>query len=103
MTTKRKIRSTARRLLLAGAVTAGVLVPASAAVAQEYPTPSTTPPVPSTSSTQVSSGGASTGGTLPVTGGELAGMTLAGLGVTGAGVALVAAARRRPQRVEARS
>jgi hypothetical protein len=101
------IRRKLRRVLAAGAIVVGaLLVPAGAALAQDdtYPTPSSTPTTPSSvggSSTQVDVP-ADPGGTLPVTGGQLAGLTLAGLGVTGVGVALVVLARR-PQRARAQA
>lgn len=109
MTTTSKFTKRALRLLAAGTVVAGVLLPA-AAMAQEggdeYPTPSSTPDVPSTVPATAVPGGTSTsvergdgGGSLPVTGGQIAGLTLIGLGITGAGVVMVRLGRR-PVRVE---
>jgi hypothetical protein len=105
MKTTSRIRKRALRLLAAGTVAAGVMLPA-VAMAQEdpYPTPSSTPEVPSTVPDTVTPGGAAVetaggGGTLPVTGGQIAGLTLIGLGITGAGVVLVRLGRR-PARVE---
>lgn len=104
-----RIQKRALRLLAAGTVAAGVMLPAVALAQQggdQYPTPSSTPELPSTvpedllipggSSTTETSGG---GGSLPVTGGQIAGLTLIGLGITGAGVVMVRLGRR-PARVE---
>ncbi|MGQ0802702.1 MAG: hypothetical protein ACT4PI_02385 [Actinomycetota bacterium] len=102
-----RIQKRALRLLAAGTVAAGVMLPAVALAQQggdPYPTPSSTPTVPSTAS-QPTAGGTSTtetsggGGSLPVTGGQIAGLTLIGLGITGAGVVMVRLGRR-PARVE---
>jgi uncharacterized surface anchored protein len=92
------------KLLGAAAIVGGVMAP-TAALAQDYPTPSSSP----TATTGPSSvEGASVrgaqvtrpsrrGSTLPFTGGEIAALTLVGLGVTGAGVVLVGFGRRRTQ------
>jgi len=103
-----RIQKRALRLLAAGTVVAGVMLPAVALAQQggdEYPTPSSTPEVPSTAS-QATTGGSTAvetsgggGGSLPVTGGQIAGLTLIGLGITGAGVVMVRLGRR-PARVE---
>jgi hypothetical protein len=107
MSSMSKIRKRSLRLLAAGTVAAGVMLPA-VALAQDdtYPTPTTTPTVETTtpSGQQVTTGGATTsvdagGGALPVTGGQIAGLTLIGLGITGAGVVMVRLGRR-PVRVE---
>jgi hypothetical protein len=111
MTTTSKFTRRALRLLAAGTVAAGVSLPAVAMAQQggdEYPTPSSTPEVPSTvpetavpggTSTSVERGADGGGGSLPVTGGQIAGLTLIGLGITGAGVVMVRLGRR-PARVE---
>jgi hypothetical protein len=89
----------ARRLLVAGAIAAGVMVP-SAAVAQEYPTPTDPPSVTADPGAGSSSSVTDPGGTrLPVTGGQVAGLTLIGLGAAGAGAVLVRIGRR-PVRAE---
>ncbi|MGH9048252.1 MAG: hypothetical protein ACRDY4_00815 [Acidimicrobiia bacterium] len=99
---RRTITQRALRLIAAGAVVTGVMLPAAALAQQDpvYPTPSSTPEV--TNPPAVAGGGASTSvepvgarETLPFTGGEIAGLTLIGLGVTGAGVAMVRIGRRR--------
>ena len=100
------IRSKLRRVLATGAIVVGaLLIPAGAALAQDdtYPTPTNPPTVSSVggSSTQLDQP-TDSGGELPVTGGQLAGLTIAGLGITGAGVALVVLARR-PQRARAQA
>lgn len=103
-----RIHKRALRLLAAGTVAAGVMLPAVALAQEggdEYPTPSSTPEVPSTVPGTVTAGGSTAvdtsggGGSLPVTGGQIAGLTLIGLGVTGAGVVMVRLGRR-PARVE---
>ena len=108
MSTMSKVRKRALRLLAAGTITAGVMLPAVAMAQEggdEYPTPSTTPNVPSTVPDTAVPAGSSTGetvgggGSLPVTGGQIAGLTLIGLGITGAGVVMVRLGRR-PVRVE---
>jgi hypothetical protein len=102
----------ALRIMAAGAVAAAVLAPA-AAVGQEYPTPNSVPTVsadPGGSNPGASrpdagarsrgtetSGTGSDSGTLPVTGGDAAGLALIGLGITGAGLVLVRLARRPAQ------
>ena len=107
MRTTSKIKKRALRLFAAATVAAGVMLPVVAVAPEggdEYPTPSSTPTVPSTAS-PATAGGASTttvssgGGSLPVTGGQIAGLTLIGLGITGAGVVMVRLGRR-PARVE---
>ena len=105
-----RIQKRALRLLAAGTVVAGVMLPAVALAQEggdEYPTPSSTPEVPSTVPDDVVTPGGQTavetsggGGSLPVTGGQIAGLTLIGLGITGAGVVMVRLGRR-PARVEA--
>jgi hypothetical protein len=105
MSTTRKIRKRALQLLAAATVSIGVMLPAAAlAQTDPYPTVPTNPPVttvpsPGGTSTSIDTGGGG-GGSLPVTGGQIAGLTLIGLGVTGAGVVMVRLGRRRPVRVE---
>jgi hypothetical protein len=111
MSTTSKFTKRALRLLAAATVSAGVFVPAVAMAQEggdEYPTPSSTPAVPSTgsagaggvSATEDPGGVSATedpggaGGSLPVTGGQIAGLTLIGLGITGAGVVMVRLGRR---------
>lgn len=117
MGTKSKFTRRVLRLLAAGTVAAGVSLPVVAMAQEggdEYPTPTSTPEVPTTvptvpggTSTQIDrgapgdggGGGGGGGGVLPVTGGQIAGLTLIGLGITGAGVVMVRLGRR-PARVE---
>ena len=93
------IRSKLRRVFATGAIVVGaLLIPAGAALAQDdtYPTPTDPPTVTSVagSSTQLDQpADPGTGGTLPVTGGQLAGLALIGLGVTGAGVIMLGLGR----------
>jgi hypothetical protein len=110
MSTTSRFEKRVLRVVAAGTVALGALLPA-AAMAQEggdeYPTPSSTPEVPSTVPETAVPGGITTsldtggggGGALPVTGGQIAGLTLIGLGITGAGV-VMARLGRRPARVE---
>ena len=113
MSTTSTIKNRALRFLAAATVTGAVMLP-TVALAQDdsYPTPTTTPTVDTTtpSGDQVVPGGSTTseqvggeqvggGGALPVTGGQIAGLTLIGLGITGAGVVMVRLGRR-PVRVE---
>ena len=104
MRTTRKIRIRALQLLVAAIVGIGAMLPV-VALAQEdpYPTVPTNPPVATTitpggTSTSIDTGGGG-GEFLPVTGGQIAGLTLIGLGVTGAGFVMVKLGRR-PVRVE---
>jgi hypothetical protein len=102
MSNSRTIRKRLLGVTAAAAVVAGVMLPA-AALAQEdpvYPAPTSTPVVTDPAQT----GGASASRaetvavseeTLPVTGGQIAGLALIGLGVTGAGVGMVRIGRRR--------
>lgn len=89
------------KFLGVAAVVGGVMAPA-AALAQDYPTPSSTPTVGEggvggAQATRPASSGGSGGSTLPLTGGEIAALSLVGIGVTGAGAVLVAVGRRRTQ------
>jgi hypothetical protein len=89
------------RLIATAAVVGGVMVPA-AALAQEYPSP-TTDPTPTTAHTgsQTAATPASPvstkvqTGTLPFTGGQLAGLTVAGLGAVGVGLVFLRFGRKR--------
>jgi hypothetical protein len=111
MSTTSKFTKRALRLLAAGTVAAGASLPAVAMAQEggdEYPTPTSTPDVPSTVpeapvpggiSTSVERGDGGGGGALPVTGGQIAGVTLIGLGITGAGLVMLRLGRR-PARVE---
>jgi hypothetical protein len=97
---KRRIR----KFLGAVAVVGGVLAP-TAALANDYPTPSSTPTVDSVAVsgaqvTRPASSGGSGGSTLPFTGGEIAALALAGASVTGAGVVLVGIGRRRRAQIQ---
>ncbi|MGH8983317.1 MAG: hypothetical protein ACRDY6_05510 [Acidimicrobiia bacterium] len=101
MSTKRTITQRALRVVAAGAVVAGVMLPAAAVAQQDpvYPTPTSTPKV--TEPPRVSGAARpaverpTRQDTLPVTGGQIAGLALIGLGITGAGVAMVRIGRRR--------
>lgn len=101
MSSRRTITQRALRLVAAGAVVAGVMLPAAAVAQQDpvYPTPSSTPEVTNpprgSSGSSTSIDVSSSQETLPFTGGEIAGLTMIGLGVTGAGVAMVRIGRRR--------
>jgi hypothetical protein len=101
MSSRRTITQRALRLIAAGAVVTGVMLPAAAVAQQDpvYPTPSDPPQVADASGSSGSPGApvetATYEDTLPVTGGQIAGLALIGLGVTGAGVAMVRIGRRR--------
>jgi hypothetical protein len=96
---RQRLHRRGRRLLAAAAVAAGVMVP-TALAAQEYPTPDDPPSVatdpsdPADPAVSDPSATGSGGSTLPVTGGQIAGLTLIGLGAAGAGVVLVRMGRR---------
>jgi hypothetical protein len=92
------------KFLGAVAVVGGVLVP-TAALADDYPTPASTPTVEpgrvgGAQATRPASSGGSGGSSLPFTGGEIAALALAGAGVTGAGVVLVGLGRRRRAEIQ---
>jgi hypothetical protein len=87
--------------MAAGAVVVGVMLPAAALAQQDpvYPTPSSAPtvtePAREAAPTTSARPPVVSEEKLPVTGGQIAGLTLIGLGVTGAGVAMVRIGRRR--------
>jgi len=102
MSNGRTIGRRVLRVTAAAAVVGGVMLPAAALAQQDpvYPTPTSTPVV--TDPAQAAGSSASrtqtvavSEETLPVTGGQIAGLALIGLGVTGAGVAMVRIGRRR--------
>jgi hypothetical protein len=97
MGTKRTITQRALRLVAAGAVVTGVMLPVAAVAQQDpvYPAPPSTPEVTDPGTVSSDSGEVTVyEDTLPVTGGQIAGLALIGLGVTGAGVAMVRLGRR---------
>jgi len=98
MSSSRRITQRALRLVAAGAVVMGVMLPAAALAQQDpvYPTPGSTPEVNDPGGVSSTSAETTTyEDTLPVTGGQIAGLALIGLGITGAGVAMLRIGRRR--------
>jgi LPXTG-motif cell wall-anchored protein len=92
----------ARRFVVATvAVVLGVLGPMTAVWADTADYPPVKVPEPKVKAVEISrpivaAVDASRGSTLPVTGGDIAGMTAIGLGAVGLGTVLVRRSRRRP-------
>lgn len=86
------------RLIAATVVVGGVMAPA-AAVAQQYPTPSSAPTVTTSASESPQTGPTDPGRvqtrTLAFTGGQLAALTVAGLGAIGIGLVFLRLGRRQ--------
>lgn len=91
-----KRTSRALRLLAVGGIVLGTLAPATAAFASPYPNGGTPPGGPGDPGSQVKAATASNpGGSLPFTGGDVAGLAAIGAGAAAAGGLLVVKTRRR--------
>jgi hypothetical protein len=91
------VKAKAVRFLVAAGIAGGIMIP-TAAVAQNYPnppSPSVSPQQQQTVSAPATPRPTQSGGTLPFTGGDIAGLAVVGLGAAGVGVILVRAGRRR--------
>jgi hypothetical protein len=90
---RRSTHTTLRRLAGTSVIVAATVIPASAAMAADYPNNNgSTPPTPSESSTV--SGATTSQSTLPFTGGDVIGLAVIGAGAALAGTVLVRRSKR---------